>query len=84
MLTREELIRTPCWKCWWKEGGRCYSKVLGFDEKIHKDPVNPIFLQGIEITPAHIAYCNDATAMGWEPRSDKRKMLEKFFSRLRH
>ena len=27
-LTRDELIKTACWSCWWREGGRCYNEEL--------------------------------------------------------
>lgn len=25
-MTREELLPTQCWSCWWREGGNCYLK----------------------------------------------------------
>lgn len=76
-LTREELRKAPCRGCWWQEGGRCYSKQLGFNDSM-KNPDNPIFAQGILITPAHLAWCNDAADMGWFAPVGKRAMLEQF------
>jgi len=28
-LTRDELIKTECWSCWWREGGHCFNEAFG-------------------------------------------------------
>ena len=28
-MTRNELLKTRCWSCWWREGFKCYSEDLG-------------------------------------------------------
>ena len=32
-MTRDEMMKLPCWSCWWREGPNCYSREI-FDAQV--------------------------------------------------
>lgn len=68
MMSREELINTPCWTCWWKEGGRCYNEIIASIETVNG------LRQGQEITDDLIGICD--AACGYK---SKRAFLQSVF-----
>lgn len=72
-MTREELMKMPCWSCWYREGGNCFSKAWGDVPRTEDGKWN----KGYEIDNNQLQRC-----LVMQAYQGKRQTLESFFGNI--